>query len=247
MSLGIEIDKTERMNRLSDLEELIGVDLPHDYRQWLVNLNINEINRRLFNIENNEFAVIHHIYKLANDEDCYDIVRNFKREMDVTPKGYLPIADEVTGSKILIGYEKPDYGKIFFLNTDGAPKIYEISESFESFVENLSDTSLIVGKDCIISDIVQDGNTKYFKKLLSEGLDYENLDKYDRNLLEQLVVLGDIDFIKILLDYHPRIRSSINLAKKNLIYFPEKYQDIVSVLLKYEEETVISDSNDKKL
>ena len=221
------------INRLKRLERNLRKQLPNDYRQYLKLFNGASFKNNAFYIKDNDYSVLHNMYRLTNEADYFDLLNRYEDNKYYSNIGLLVIADDNTGNFIAINLNNNSLGSICFIDRDTEDSIVTISESFDDFVNNLCHLGQILDFEDKVEEIIFYNNVNLFSELLREGYIIETKDNYGRSLLERVVLAGRLDMIKTLLPYKPKLNSSLNIAKDNEVFFPETFTPIVEMLSSY--------------
>lgn len=223
--------------RLVTLENMLGVTLPQDYRDYLLEYNGRGFEKNTFEVFEGEYSIVHHVYRISNDNDYFDLINSYKRGKNIDhEKGrkFLIIADDNVGNDIILSLAADSFGEIYFYDNDTiSTKCTKLAQSFSEFCSSLFDLQDISVYENTVDEALDKKDLKLLERALQQGYDVENLDKYSRNLLERSVITGDIDLVSCVLERQPQIRSSMSLAEENYIFFKEEYAPIIDILKKH--------------
>ena len=223
--------------RLVTLENMLGVTLPQDYRDYLLEYNGRGFEKNTFELFEGEYSIVHHVYRISNDNDYFDLINSYKRGKNIDhEKGrkFLIIADDNVGNYIILSLAADSFGEIYFYDNDTiSTKCTKLAQSFSEFCSSLFDLQDISVYENTVDEALDKKDLKLLERALQQGYDVENLDKYSRNLLERSVITGDIDLVSCVLERLPQIRSSMSLAEENYIFFKEEYAPIIDILKKH--------------
>jgi len=223
--------------RLVTLENMLGVTLPQDYRDYLLEYNGRGFEKNTFELFEGEYSIVHHVYRISNDNDYFDLINSYKRGKNIDhEKGrkFLIIADDNVGNYIILSLAADSFGEIYFYDNDTiSTKCTKLAQSFSEFCSSLFDLQDISVYENTVDEALDKKDLKLLERALQQGYDVENLDKYSRNLLERSVITGDIDLVSCVLERQPQIRSSMSLAEENYIFFKEEYAPIIDILKKH--------------
>ena len=223
--------------RLVTLENMLGVTLPQDYRDYLLEYNGRGFEKNTFEVFEGEYSIVHHVYRISNDNDYFDLINSYKRGKNIDhEKGrkFLIIADDNVGNYIILSLAADSFGEIYFYDNDTiSTKCTKLAQSFSEFCSSLFDLQDISVYENTVDEALDKKDLKLLERALQQGYDVENLDKYSRNLLERSVITGDIDLVSCVLERQPQIRSSMSLAEENYIFFKEEYAPIIDILKKH--------------
>ena len=139
--------KEDAYKSIDTIERIYGVDLPLDYKEFLLEYGgcfIND-NRMYQPIESTPvtpvdgFDSMGGFYGITND--TYDIESVIQTHMDVLGSNVMSIADADGGDLICIGLKDKYRGKIYYwyhegetIDEDGKEYLYLIANSFEEFI-----------------------------------------------------------------------------------------------------------------
>ena len=144
-------DKKINMEDLLNLENDLGLELPTEYKEFLLKNNGGYVSEFLCTPNFIEVDIltqskylqsinVDKFYSLAEiEEEIFD-----NKEDTVFPQEYIPIAYDSCGNIILLNAKKGEaYGNIFFANHElydenGFYAITKIACSFNEFIRNLS-------------------------------------------------------------------------------------------------------------
>lgn len=223
--------------RLVTLENMLGVTLPQDYRDYLLEYNGRGFEKNTFELFEGEYSIVHHVYRISNDNDYFDLINSYKRGKNIDhEKGrkFLIIADDNVGNYIVLSLAADSFGEIYFYDNDTiSTKCTKLAQSFSEFCSSLFDLQDISVYENTVDEALDKKDLKLLERALQQGYDVENLDKYSRNLLERSVITGDTDLVSCVLEYQPQMRSSMSLAEENYIFFKEEYAPIIDILKKH--------------
>ena len=223
--------------RLVTLENMLGVTLPQDYRDYLLEYNGRGFEKNTFELFEGEYSIVHHVYRISNDNDYFDLINSYKRGKNIDhEKGrkFLIIADDNVGNYIILSLAADSFGEIYFYDNDTiSTKCTQLAQSFSEFRSSLFNLQDISVYENTVDEALDKKDLKLLERALQQGYDVENLDKYSRNLLERSVITGDIDLVSCVLERQPQMRSSMSLAEENYIFFKEEYAPIIDILKKH--------------
>jgi hypothetical protein len=130
-------------NRLCEFEHDFGLELPSDYRAFLLEFNGGSPNPSFFWIvKSSDGSSVHQLYGLHDGPPPYSIQTYAGKERYGIPSGMLKIGDDGVGNSICIGVSESIEGKIYFLDHELHPNnepesmegITRLAESFDSFL-----------------------------------------------------------------------------------------------------------------
>ncbi|EOP59975.1 SMI1/KNR4 family protein [Bacillus cereus] len=165
--------KEDAYKSIETIERIYGVDLPLDYKEFLLEYGgcFIKDNRMYKAIEVNPvtpedgFDSIGGFYGITND--AYEIESIIQTYKDILGSSVMPIADADGGDLICIGLKDKYRGKIYYwyhegetINEDGKEYYYLIANSFEEFIlkfsiherkksVNLDDIELFLDEDLL--------------------------------------------------------------------------------------------------
>ena len=134
---------------LKQFEKRIDFLLPGSYREFLLQFNGGRPNPYHFFVPN-----WRHQRSLVNDFNGIvpgkynDLEEDIGVLEDRLPKGFIPIADDPGGNRILLGLHGPTQGKIYFWDHENEPEdptdnledysnIYLLADNFADFLKSL--------------------------------------------------------------------------------------------------------------
>lgn len=135
---------------LDSLEQQLGLDLPNDYRSFLLSTNGGYPVPNGFAIPDNpvdEHGLVHYFLCIDND-DVYNLMDWAERYKDRIPEGLVPIATDPGGNLICLSATGASSGNVFFWEHEReadegqAPRqdnVYLVADSFQRFIDNLVD------------------------------------------------------------------------------------------------------------
>ncbi|MDR1451398.1 MAG: SMI1/KNR4 family protein [Helicobacteraceae bacterium] len=145
----VEFIKTEAKiteNKIVELETKLGYSFPEEYRTHLLKYNGGKCKPNVFSfIENNKETKSSIDWFLAIYEGKYD---NLKLYMDMyifeekrLPDYFIPIAHDSGGNLVCISCSENENGFVYFWDheNEGNNNVYLISESFNTFIKNLTE------------------------------------------------------------------------------------------------------------
>ena len=223
--------------RLVTLENMLGVTLPQDYRDYLLEYNGRGFEKNTFEVFEGEYSIVHHVYRISNDNDYFDLMNSYKNGKSIDHeegRKFLIIADDNVGNDIILSLAADSFGEIYFYDNDTiGTKFIKLAQSFSEFCSSLFDLQDVSVYENTIDEALDKKDLKLLERILQQGYDIENLDKYSRSLLERSVITGDTDLVSCVLEYQPQMRSSMSLAEENYIFFKEEYAPIIDILKKH--------------
>jgi hypothetical protein len=131
---------------LLNFETQVGVNLPEDYRKFLLNYNGGRPIPDFFWIEDQkDGSCVYEFYGLYSEIGPYSINYYYGNDLYGIPSSMIPIADDGTGNNICMGVYSDNLGEIFFLDHELHPfhdansmiGISKIADSFTDFLRNL--------------------------------------------------------------------------------------------------------------
>ena len=125
-------------SQVSDVERRIAVQLPLEYRQFLISQNGGRPARPCF--LDTGVKLFYSIDVPEAWRDLEDKFSLFSRD-ETFPKGVIPIATDYFGNQVVLSIDGTDSGSIEFWEHDieDAPLVI-VAPSFNSFVESLRDS-----------------------------------------------------------------------------------------------------------
>jgi len=106
------------IDELLAFEKILGVMLPKDYREYLIDYNGAEFENETFDItgKENQNSSIHLLYALVNEPEWASLqkVNKFFDGVDLKKEGYLSIGTDPLGNQILLKLNKKEFGSIYY-------------------------------------------------------------------------------------------------------------------------------------
>lgn len=140
------VQKTHDENEVKDIEKSLSIDLPEDYKNFLLKYGecmIMEDDLVFPVLEDNPLAdegVMSFGFFYGLEKNRYDI-RNIRDiYFDQMPEWVLPIADAEGGDQICIAVKGEKTGKIYFWDHElrnGQQDLFLIANSFNDFIQSL--------------------------------------------------------------------------------------------------------------
>jgi len=143
------------LDQLREVEKIIGVELPEEYKQFLLSHNGGYPEPNVFRVqwsgqywaEGNEINSIAWFLAVYDGKDM-NFVDFYETHKDRIPKDTVAIADDPGSNLILLGTSGPNKGKVFFWQRDyevdfqnGEVPDYSnvgfVSNSFNEFIDSL--------------------------------------------------------------------------------------------------------------
>lgn len=130
------------------LEKKLGVTLPVDYREFLLQHNGGRPTEFLMNGPFGKLA-INDLYGIGKEEGRVgDIATTFEFFDGRIPKGFISIGDNAGGDKVLLGTDEAGVNGVFFFDHENEPanpnipweefpNLYKLADSFNDFLEAL--------------------------------------------------------------------------------------------------------------
>lgn len=223
--------------RLVTLENMLGVTLPQDYRGYLLEYNGRGFEKNTFEVFEGEYSIVHHVYRISNDNDYFDLTNSYKRGKNIDHeegRKILIIADDNVGNDIILSLAADSFGEIYFYDNDAiSTKYTKLAQSFSEFRSSLFNIQDISVYENTVDEALDKKDLKLLERALQQGYDIENLDNYSRNVLERSIITGDIDLVSCVLECQPQMRSSMSIAEENYLFFKEEYAPIIDILKKH--------------
>lgn len=133
-------------DRINVLEELIGVQIPIDYKKFLLNHNGGIPEPGFFQIFGSEARWhVRSFLGLDLPIKSSNIDWNWNSLKGRIPKHLLPIADDDMGNFVLMSFVGFNRGKILFwihdqeTSFDSLESLHDVNASFDEFIESLHD------------------------------------------------------------------------------------------------------------
>lgn len=123
---------------VEEFEQEIGVQLPEDYRRFLLTYNGGEPVDGEFQVPGWGFSVVHFFYGLGTGFDAYNLDWSRETFEDVFPDSITPIACDPGGCLVCLGVQGRSRGKVYFWDRGQMlDELALLAPDFDSFVANL--------------------------------------------------------------------------------------------------------------
>jgi cell wall assembly regulator SMI1 len=220
------------VERLEKFENDIGVTLPMDDREFLLEYNGSLFLKKLFHISLAQGdSLIHHVYGL-HDGPAYmrlDTIREIFRGR--IPVALISIADDEGGNQICIDIRGKQVGSIYFWDHE-TNELFFLSPTFNKFVECLIEIPISENE---IEKLLKSDDIDGLASFIAKGYDIEALDESGRSLIERAAIEAKPRFIEFLAKSGAKFRRSLEIAERNAKYFDE-HRQIVELLIKLQRE-----------
>ena len=130
------------------IESFIQAKLPQEYRDFLLKYNGGVPNKGVFNL-NNILSGLSFFYIINSLNNYSDFVGAYHLYKDRIPKGFIVVASDVGGNKILIGLDGENRNKIYFWDHEN-----EVEEDEEPYYDNM--TLIADGFNLFLNSLVLD-------------------------------------------------------------------------------------------
>jgi hypothetical protein len=136
------------LDRLADFENKTGIELPAEYKNFLLCHNGGQPIPSFFWIEPNEDgSSVYQFYGLHSGSNPFSIDALIPQNKYGLPGSLLPIGDDGVGNYICVGISNDNFGVIFFLDHDTHPFNYPnsmvgvtiLANSFDEFLLSFVD------------------------------------------------------------------------------------------------------------
>jgi hypothetical protein len=137
---------------LKKFEQKFNVELPSDYKLFLLNHNGGRPDRDvMFDVPGFQLAVVNELYgvKKGDFRQQASIDEHFEIFNDRIPLGFIPIGNNGSGDQILLATKTAGIKGVFFFDHENEPaenegllwnnygNIFKVSNSFSAFMEQL--------------------------------------------------------------------------------------------------------------
>lgn len=123
---------------IDDFEKEYDIELPNDYKKFLLATNGGRTSQSIFDISKNKDIVVNNFFTLLSKVIMYTLRNVNNGDLINFPKNFIAIADTVNGDYILLNVDKSDqqYGKVYgFLHETN--ELNNIGLSFDEFLDKL--------------------------------------------------------------------------------------------------------------
>ncbi|OMF94221.1 SMI1/KNR4 family protein [Paenibacillus sp. FSL R7-0337] len=131
-------------SRLRDFEGINGLQLPQQYREFLLKHNGGYPKPYYFTISREQgMGMVNVFYGIGEMYDDLDKkIHNFD---EILEAGFIPIADDSGGNQICLGLTEAHFGHVYFWIHDEDPEdmgnMFFLSKDFGEFLERLHEIS----------------------------------------------------------------------------------------------------------
>lgn len=207
---------------LDQVEKRLNIQLPDQYRQFLLRHNGGTPTPNLFECADGGGSFVHKF--LAIHDGPYD---NFERESlsfwanKSVPDNIVPIACDAFGNYVCLSVSGADAGSIYFWNHEkqrgkaSYKNLRLIAESFDQFLASLFEKP-VVPFEAEMTQIFQHGNIAVLHQIIAAGWDV-NSGPYrpDITALDFAAMNNQKDIARVLLEHGARIGRAIELVKRS--------------------------------
>jgi len=226
----MELQEKNKYGTLSNIEienfeKKYGHNIPIQYKNHLLKYNggkpvpfdfktfsdseISEINGPFYGIHNGPY---HTRLDLVNIDLKNDL-----------PIGLLAIASDSGGNQICIDTSNENRGKIAYWEQDTKSKINYISNSFNSFLDDLFEW--IPPGRTSIEQYIEDENIPMLEKFLEEN-PADTIIELERTIIEIASIKNKTKVIELLHGHGASLRNAYRLAKQNATFFPDHQKSL---------------------
>lgn len=215
--------------KVADFERKIEIQLPTDYREFLLTHNGGKPEPDSFNIGNNDTSSVRSFYGLHSDP-----YSNLAEHLDIY-KGrisgnVIPITGDPCGNQVCLGVKGKHRGKVYFWDheLEGARHaLTRIADDFNKFLNSLF--RWVDPDETFIEKVVRKNDLKQLNLILLNGFNINKKDKDGMSLIEEAVRLNRLDMAKFLVEKGADLGDSLDIARTNLEFFP-KFKEITEYL-----------------
>ncbi|WP_051303290.1 SMI1/KNR4 family protein [Psychromonas aquimarina] len=224
------------LDALEALEAEIGCKLPTEYGDFLISNNGGSPLFDCFEISKQDGDDrLSSFFGLHTGPEYLQLDKQLKVFKERIPDKLLPIADDAFGNLVGISLNDDSFGAIFFWDhekqlNNSFSSLIKLSASLTEFISSLKEDI----SDDPIERILDKGSVLGVRLLLDSGYDIESEDENGRTLIEVASIKNKVEIIQYLHQRGAKLRTSLQLAKKNAMFFPEhkKSVDLLQSLMK---------------
>ncbi|NOG53864.1 MAG: SMI1/KNR4 family protein [Planctomycetes bacterium] len=227
---------------LHRVEEELGVCLPNQYREFLLESNgghprPNEFMSRL--PRGNDRMQIRYFLSALSDTDARDLVWRYRVFCEENTSDLLPIADVADGSMICIGVARHNQGAVYFHDYYagfakphpaqlGEQINYRLYDSFAAFISSF--VSVLESEVSPLKIALAQDDVDGLSVLLDTGqVGLEDTNVAGHSLMEQAAIRNACGIMRMLFEAGVPIGRALELALKNAEFSP-KHQQAVSLV-----------------
>lgn len=209
----MNISSENHLRLVEDLEQKLGDRLPDEYRQDLLEYNVNTPDPSTFKFPNSDvrfqlFSFLG-ITEVINDSIWYT------KQMlgDSLPQSLIPIASLMNGGFVCLGIRDAERGKIFYFGdtqdieisgSENTENIIQIAENFDEFLELFDEEGEIDELDenglSLLHKAAGKGDVEEIEKLLGYGADVDLLSDSEYTPLFIAASEGKVEALETLLE-----------------------------------------------
>ena len=225
-------------DNLIKFESNHSLTLPKEYRTFLQTHNGGAPEPS--NVKKTE-SDVQWIYGIHNGENWASLEENIKTYKNRLPSKTLPIGNDSSGNIYLLSLRDDSFGEIWFwdhenesveIADDYFENITKVNSSFSEFLSELYEW--ISPTETETDKIIRTNDLISLKTLLDNGYNINAEDEYNRTLLENAVIYIKPDLINLLLERNAELRNSLEIANRNIEFFPDKgYDKIIQTIEQY--------------
>lgn len=230
---------------LEKFEAHLQVQLPADYRQFLLEYNGGRPEPNLFTFHGQEEGSDCHYLLGLNGSDGFDLRPFIETHKERLPAGLFAIAYDSLGNLICLSTRKEDLGRIYFwdhqLHGKQAQAPTLVAENFEKFLAGFkSETQNLIennfGQESQeeqdeIERIIDQKDLNALKELLKAGYDLEAVDDNYLTLLDRVTIAGDLNMVKLVVARGAKVDDALEIARDNAQFdYPGEHKAIITFL-----------------
>lgn len=217
-------------DRLKAFESEIGIPLPDDYREFLLQHNGGKPDPCHFPIAEDTDS-LHHVYGLHDGPTWFRLDDARQTYHGRIPASMIPIADDPYGNAICLGVTGNERGRIYFWDheneSDDEPyfdNITTLAATFSDFVDSLF--KWVDPNETSLEKALNTNDLDSFKSLLDPNIDLEAKDEHGRTMIENAAIQNSAGIIRYLFDRGASLRNALQLAQQNAKFFPEHKRSV---------------------
>lgn len=232
---------------VEEFEMVANVELPADYRLFLLTINGGAPSLDTFRISGNRKSLLQYLFHLGDEQSYYNLKKRFLNHKEEIPLGYVCIGIDLGGNLVCLSIDKGEstYGAVYFwdhdinsLLADRSDTVVQIAENFAAFNESLFGNRYDVEFD-EIERLGKSGLPEEVKEYLSSGGTLVDRNQYGRSIVQEAVRYNNRPVLSFCLEQHADLSGTLHLAAIT------KNADLIKFLLAHRVDVNERDKNGK--
>jgi hypothetical protein len=210
---------------LVEFEGKLGVTLPADYREFLLEHNGGTPKPNMFFISDEEgYGIAKYLFSVHARPRYASLVWNWEASRGRVPATLLPIGGDPFGNLICISLGGDDKGAIYFWDhereaDEGEEPSFDnisfLADSFTTFIKNLMPDLEVEAKKDELEVACQTGNLDFIKEYLAAGGDVNKRNEYNHSLIQIAAAFDQKEVVRLLLENGACMKGALSRAAEN--------------------------------